>query len=542
VKLRRCDLRLAALPETPVTTATREGISSGAARRANWFVSGPAIVAYIACLEFPIHLPTPGGYGFFIDELYFMACGQHLSWGYVDMPPLTAVQAWAARALFGDSLLAIRIFPTVAAAGLVILTGAIVRRLGGGRFAQALAAIAVLLAPFNLSFGSYLSMNSIEPLLWMGCALILIRMIQKGDLKLWLWFGVLAGIGLENKDTMLLFGFALIAGLMLTPERLLMANRWFVYGGLAALLIFLPNLIWQIQHHFPHLEMLANIKRSGRNVKIGPLGFIGWQLLGMQPLAAPIWLCGLYAYLFRDAFKPYRALGYAYVLALLILLLVEGRFYYLAPAYPMLLAAGAVVIEKWTLQPGRGWLRPAYAGVVAVSGAIIGLGTLPLLPPRAYISYTRFIGLSEPRFENRKASDLPQFLADRSGWPEMAVATAKVYDDLPADQKARTAIFGSNYGEAGAIDFYGPALVLPKAISGHANYWYWGPRNYTGESMIVLGSDRRRLQQLFAKIEPKAVVGNPYAMASEHFTIYLCTQPRGGRTLEQVWPMLKNWD
>ena len=517
-------------------------VTSGEAARGNGFVSGPAMVAYIASLEIPIHLLNPGGYGFFIDELYFMACGQHLSWGYVDMPPLTAVQAWAARALFGDSLLAIRIFPTIAAAGLVILTGAIVRQLGGGRFAQALAALAVLLAPFNLSFGSYLSMNSIEPLIWMGCAAILIRMIRTGDVRLWLWFGVLAGIGLENKDTMLLFGFALIMGLMLTPERHLMATRWFIFGGLVAFAIFLPNLIWQIQHHFPHLEMLANIKSSGRNVAIGPLGFIGWQLLGMQPLAAPIWVCGLYAFVYGGAGKPYRALGYAYLLTMTILLLTAGRFYYLAPAYPMLMAAGAVTIENWTAQSGRGWLRPAYTAVLAVSGALTALNVLPLLPPQPYVAYTGFMGFSEPKFETRKASDLPQFLADRWGWPEMAAATAKVYDDLPSDQRAKTAIFGSNYGEAGAIDFYGPELGLPKAISGHVNYWYWGPRSYTGESVIVLGADRDRLEHVFATVEPKATVGNPYAMASEHFTIYLCTQPKGGHTLERIWPSLKNWD
>ena len=524
-----------------MASALSERVPNGAAMRAKWFISGPAIVAYIASLEFAIHLPNPGGYGFFIDELYFMACGQHLSWGYVDMPPLTALQAWAARTLFGDSLLAIRIFPTIAAAGLVILTGAIVRQLGGGRFAQGLAALAVLLAPFNLSFGSYLSMNSIEPLLWMGCALIIIRMIQTGDVRLWLWFGVIAGIGLENKDTMLLFGFALIAGLILTPERRMMASRWFIFGGLVAFAIFLPNLIWQIQHHFPHLEMLANIKRSGRNVAIGPIGFIAWQLLGMQPVAAPIWLCGLYAFLFSDAFRRYRALGYSYLLTLMVLLLTEGRFYYLVPAYPMLMAAGAVAIERWTARPRRGWVRPAYAAFVAVTGAITALNVLPLLPPRAYIAYTRFMGFSEPKFENRKASALPQFLADRFGWPEMVAATAKVYNDLPAGQRARTAIFGADYGEAGAIDFYGSAYGLPKAISGHVNYWYWGPRNYSGESMIVLGAPRERLERGFAKIEPKGEVGNPYAMANEHFTIYLCTQPKGG-TLKQIWPMLKNWD
>ena len=180
------------------------------------FTSGPAVVAYVSALELILHLPNPGGYGLFIDELYFLACGQHLSWGYVDMPPLTALQAWAVRALLGDSLLAIRLLPALAGVGLVLLTGALVRQLEGGRFAQALAAVAVLVAPFYLAFDSYLSMNSVEPLLWMGCVLILIRMIKTGDTRLWIWFGVIAGVGLENKDTMLLFGFALIAGLLMT--------------------------------------------------------------------------------------------------------------------------------------------------------------------------------------------------------------------------------------------------------------------------------------------------------------------------------------
>lgn len=527
---------------TPSASPSDELTDSAATLSENRLLSGPAIVAYIASLEFLIHLPNPGGYGFFIDELYFMACGQHLSWGYVDMPPLTAVQAWAARAILGDSLVAIRLLPTLAAAGLVILTGAIARQLGGGRFAQALAALAVLVAPFYLSFGSYLSMNSIEPLLWMGCALVLIRIIRTRDDRLWLWFGVLAGIGLENKHTMLLFGAALIAGLLVTPERRLMASRWFVLGGIAALLIFLPNLVWVVRHHFPHLEMLANIRRNQRNVAFSPLGFIGMQILGMHPLAAPVWICGLWVFLFRDAGRPYRALGYAYLLTLILLLLAGGRFYYLAPAYPMLTAAGAVAIDRWSAHAGRRWVRPAYVAVLAVTGAIVALTSLPLLPPETYIRFTRMTGISQPKIENRKASELPQLLADRFGWPEMAAAVAQVYNALPREQRARTAIFGSNYGEAGAVDYYGPALGLPRAISGHDNYWYWGPRGYTGESIIVLGSTREELERYFGRVEPKAAVGNRYAMANEHFTIYLCSEPKGNRTLDQMWPKLKNWN
>jgi hypothetical protein len=503
--------------------------------------SGPTIVAAISAIELILHLPNPGGYGLFIDELYFLACGEHLSFGYVDMPPLTALQAWTARALFGDSLLAIRIFPALAGVGLVLLAGAIVRQLGGGRFAQALAALAVLVAPFYLAFDSYISMNSVEPLVWMGCVLILIRMIKTGDTRLWIWFGVIAGVGLENKDTMALFGFALIAGLLMTPERRLMRSRWFVVGGTIAFLIFLPNLIWMVQHHFPHLEMLANIKRSGRNVALSPIGFIGQQILGMHPIALPIWICGLWAFLFSQQGRPYRALGLAYLVTLLILLLTGGRFYYLAPAYPMLIAGGAVAIERGLSSPRWRWVRPTYMSLLAATGAAIALIILPLLPPETYIRYTKFIGFSQPKFEHRQSSELPQLLADRCGWPEMAAAVAKVYDSIPADERARTAIYAEDYGEAGAIDFYGPKFGLPKAISGHVNYWYWGTHGYTGESMIVLGNTRERLEQYFGRVEERGVVGDRYAMAQEHFTIYLCSEPKG-HTLDQMWPQLKNWD
>ena len=287
--------------------------------------------------------------------------------------------------------------------------------------------------------------------------------------------------------------------------------------------------------------MLANIKRNQRNVAFGLLGFVGLQILGMQPLAFPVWICGLWFFLLSAPGKPYRALGWAYLVTFLILLLAGGRFYYLAPAYPMLLASGAVAMEGWFARSRWRGLRWGYMGLLAVTGGIAALNILPLLPPEAYIRYTHFIGFSQPRIENRRTSELPQLLADRFGWPEMAAAVARVYYALPQDERARTAILGQNYGEAGAIDFYGPRLGLPKAISGHDTYWYWGPRGYTGETMIVLGETRDRLERYFSKVEAKGTVGNPYAMASEHFTIYLCREPKGW-TLAQRWPELKNWN
>lgn len=502
--------------------------------------SGSGVVGLIALGTLALHLGAAKVYGLFIDELYFLACGEHLAWGYVDMPPLTAAQAWLARALFGDSMLAIRLFPALAGAGLVMLAGALVRELGGRRFAQGLAALAVATAPGYLLVSSYLSMNSIEPLLWMGCALVLIRIIRTGDTRLWLAFGAIAGIGLENKDTMLLFGFALVAGLLLTPERRLMRNRWFLAGGAIAFLILLPNLIWMIRHHFPHLEMLANIRRNGRNVELSPLEFMAQQAVFTGPLAAPIWLAGVWRLLAGRAARPHRALGLAYVVTIGVLLAVHGRVYYPLPAYPLLFAAGAVALEAWLASPGLRWARPAYATAVATAAAILAPIAMPLLPPETYLRYSRAIHLNPPRIEHRTTSALPQLFADRFGWPEMAQAVAKAYNDLPAAERERCAIFGNDYGQAGAIDFYGPALRLPKAISGHLTYWYWGPRGSSADVMIVLGDRREMLEREFEDVRAAAEIGQEYAMAQEHFTLYVCRKPRGW-TLEGIWPRLKNW-
>jgi hypothetical protein len=504
--------------------------------------AGPRIVAVVAALTLLLHLATASVYGLFIDELYFLAAGEHLAWGYVDFPPLTALQAWLTRALFGDSLLSIRLFPALAAAGLVLLTGAIVRELGGGRFAQGLAAVAVALAPAYLAFGSYLSMNAIEPLIWMGCALLLLRMISTGETRLWLGFGALAGLGLLNKQTMLLFGFALVAGLALTAERRLMANRWFLLGGLVAFLICLPNLVWAITHGFPHLELLANIRENRRDIDFTPLQFLWMQVFFMNPLAAPLWIAGLLYFLVGRERRSLRALGWAYLIALGVLLALHAKVYYLGPAYPMLLAAGAVSFERWLAAPGWSRLRPVDASLVTVTGALISPMVVPMLPPETYLRYTSAIGFDQPRLENRRTSAMPQFFADRFGWPEMVETVAKAYHALPPEERAKCAIFGNDYGQSGAIDFYGPRLGLPKSIGGHLTNWYWGPRDYSGEIMLVLGDDRESLLRHFESVEPAGDVGHVHAMAQEHFTVFLCRKPRWPAALAGVWPHLKKFE
>jgi len=525
------------------TSAAHTG-TSGSPERGKldnrWF-SGPAIVAYVASVKLIAHLATASVYGFFIDELYFLACGQHLAWGYVDMPPLTAFQAWLTRALFGDSAYSIRLFPSLAAAGLVLLTGTLVRALGGKRFAQFLAALAVLVAPAYLAFDSYLSMNSIEPLVWMGCALLVIKMIQTGNTRLWLWFGVLAGIGLLNKDTMLMFGFALVAGLLLTMERRILWNCWIFIGGGIALLMFLPNFMWMVRHHFPLLELLANIRRNGRDVPFGPLQFMGMQILLIHPASLPIWCAGLWS-CFAGRARRYRCLAWTYVIALAVLLATRGKVYYLAPAYPMLLAAGAIALESWSARPRMRTLWAAYCGVLGISGAMLAPTIFPILPPQTYLSYTHALGIAQPRMENRATNAMPQFFADRLGWPEMVAAVAKVYDSLPPAERARTAIIGNDFGQCGAVDFYGPKYGLPKSIGTHLTYWYWGPRDYTGEIMIVLGDTIQGASQWFDSVEEVAEVGHVYAMKQEHFKILLCRHPKNGTTLKDIWPRVKNFN
>ncbi len=525
-----------------MTLFSKPASPDGVRRIAGQWLSGRAIVALLAAVKLLVHIATAANYGLFTDELYFLACGEHLAWGYVDMPPLTAFQAWLARALFGDSLLAIHFFPALAGAGLVLLTGALARELGGGRYAQALAALAVVAAPSWLYVHSYLSMNSIEPLLVAGGAMVLVRMIKTGDTRLWLVFGALAGVGMLNKHTMLMFGFALLGSLLATGRLRLLWNKWFLAGGAIALALFLPNLIWMWQHHFPHLELLANIKRNQRNVELSAFAFLGQQILSMHPAALPVWLAGLWHFLAGQEGRRFRALGLAYLLALGVLLATAGRTYYLFPAYPMLLAGGAAALERWLRRPALLWVRPGYATLLAATGALLAPITLPVLPPETYVKYTQAIGVSQPAIEHRRASVLPQLFADRFGWPEMAQAVASAYHAIPVAERERTTIFGQDYGQAGAIDFYGPKLGLPKALSGHQTYWYWGPRGYTGEILLVMGDRREVLEGKFEKVEKVGTVGHRYAMRSQQWDLFLCRDPKGWKNLQEIWPRLKNWN
>jgi len=504
-----------------------------------WALSATGVVLCIAALKLGVHLYSGRHYGYFVDELYYLACSRHLAWGYVDQPPLIAVITWIVRTLFGDSLPAIRFLPAVAGAGEVALSALIAREFGGKLFAQVLAALATLVAPGILASDNLLTMNAFEPLFWMGCAWVLIRILKTGNAKLWIWFGILAGFGLENKHSMLIFGAGLVVGLLLTPQRRAFASPWFWIAGAIAILIFLPNLLWNIQHHFPFLEIQANIRRSGRDTPLTPLAFFAQEGLTMHPLGVPIWLAGVYFFFGTKSGKLFRSLGWAWVFTAAVIVTVSPRIYYLFPAFPLLFAAGAVVWEA-VLHSRPAWLKLAYSSLLVATGALLAPIAIPVLPPEIYIRYTKTLHIAQPAIETHRLGPLPQIFADQFGWEEMTATVARVYNDLPVEVRARTAIFTRSYGQAGAIDLFGPKYGLPAAIGVHQNYFLWGPRDYTGESVIVMAGRQQSLESLFSDVQKVASVYHPYSMPYEHFDVFYCRSPK--QPLSEMWPRLKYWN
>src|SRR6266536_2511508 len=286
-----------------------------------------ALIIGVSALALLVHLLTNSRYGYFRDELYYIACGRHLAFGYVDQPPLSIAVLWLSQLLFGDSLFAIRLFPALAGAGTVALAGMIARELGGRAWAVALSCAAALCAPFYLSVGNFFSMNAFEPLCWMGCIYLLVRIINEPEVagKLWLWFGAILGLGLENKHSMAFFAAGILAGLLLTPERRHFARKWIWLGGLVAFAMALPNILWQARHHWPTYELLNNIAHSNKNVRLSPTQFIAQQIVLMNPATLPLWIAGLlWVFGSRDGGR-YRAIGIIYLVTLAEFLLLHGK-------------------------------------------------------------------------------------------------------------------------------------------------------------------------------------------------------------------------
>jgi len=497
------------------------------------------LVGCMALAKLLLHVYFNNRYGYFRDEFDYLACGDHLAWGYVDQPPLVPFLARLSRVALGDSLRAVRFLPALASSALVPLTALIAREFGGRRFALLLSAVCVLIAPIYLSNGSLLTTNMLEPLLWMGCAYCVILAIKRDNPRYWLWFGVIAGLGLEEKYSIAVFGFAIVVGLLLTPQRRFLWDKWIWLGGAAALLILLPNLLWNYYHQWPFLQLMHNIRASGRDVPLTPWQYFSQQTLLIHFFSTPIWVAGVVALFFCKSLRPYRVLGWSYLVAFTVFVALKGKNYYLAPIYPMLLAAGAVVCERLIERTRQNWLKPALALLLLAGGAWLAPVVVPVLPVEKFITYMNALPFKLPRSERRHfGAVLPQHYADQFGWEEMTAAVARIYNSLPPEDRPKTAIFGNNYGQSGAIDFFGPKYGLPKSIGGHQSYWLWGPRDYTGEIIIVLGDRRESIEPKCASVQEFDVTFSPYAL--EHDPIFLC---RGLKwNLQEIWPKTKNWD
>lgn len=498
-----------------------------------------AVLIYLGLAKFVLHLLVAGRYGYFRDELYYIVCGQHLAFGYVDHPPFTPLMAAVSRALFGDSLVGLRVFPALAGAATVVLAGLIARKLGGGRLAQVLAAVSVLVSPVILNFGYMLTNNAFDVLFWTAAAYVLTIILKDDRPKLWPLFGLVAGLALQNKYSIAFFAAALLAGFLLTPARSRLRSPWFWAGGAVALALVLPNLVWQIRHGLPFVELNRNAVAS-KNAVLTVWQFLTGQILETHPLVFLFVLIGVFYFLLAPETKSVRAFGWAYLGLFVFFVVSGGKTYYMASIYPLMLAGGAVGQERLTSHFKRQWLTPLLIALVVLSGAFLAPFVVPVLSPAGLASYAQRLGVAPQSGERHEMGSLPQHFADQFGWTELAADVSRVYHGLSEQDQAICGIYAQNYGEASAINVFGRRLGLPRAVSGHNSYWIWGPDPARTEVMIVIGGTLKDCRQGFDEVVEAARHTSAYAMPYENdLPICVCRKPRGRCT--DVWPLVKTY-
>lgn len=529
----------------PTTTATTTVVRPADATlhpavRLALFFAAIKLLLHVGTNLWEAHL----GWGYFRDEFYYLMCGRHLAWGYVDHGPIVALQARLAETLFGHSLTGIRMFSALAGAARVLLTGLLTWSLGGRRPAQALAMIGILLAPQYLGIDSFLSMNSFESLFWMICLLAVILILRgHNSSSFWILFGISAGLGLLNKPSMTFFLIALLIGLFLTPERRILFTRWAGVGVAILILFALPNLLWQITHHWPTLEFLHNGRVGNKNIALAPLPFLTKQVLNLNPVTILLWVPGLLWLCLHRTAKSWRFLAWTYLIFLAGMMALHAKDYYVVPIYPILFAAGAIAWEqrfanRAAVRNNRVLAFPIYESVLILTGLLILPMAIPVMTPYRWVRYAKAIHLYDQsgNTENASSGILPQFYADRFGWQEEVDQVTHIFHSLSPEDQAKVAIVCSNYGEAGAIDFLGRGL--PPAISGHNNYWLWGPHGNTGDIAIVInGATPEAMRKFYDAVEIAGRMDHPLAMPFEHRNIYLV---RGRhKNLSEDWDQFK---
>jgi 4-amino-4-deoxy-L-arabinose transferase-like glycosyltransferase len=481
-------------------------------------LSDLTVLGSIALIFIVFHTLTNGRYGFHRDELQVLDDARHMDWGFVPYPPVTPLIERISLFFFGTSLAGLRFFSAFTQGLVVIFSGLMARELGGKRLAQVIAALAIAVAPLVMFEGTEFQYSSFDYLWWVLIAYFVIRLLKSENPRWWLGIGAAIGVGMQTKYSMGFFVAALVASLLLSPARRFLKSPW-LWGGVAlSILVFLPNLIWQVQHHFISLDFLRHI--HARDVGEGRAeGFVKYQFLACTNVfTVPIWLAGLYFYFFNAEGKRYRMIGWMFAITFLIFFFAQGRFYYMAAAYPMLFAAGAMLEERWvsTLKPG--WSR-ALLGVTFVALALGCALSVRLVIP--------LYPLDSP---NNFAIKNNEDLREEVGWQELVAEIARIRDALSPAERANFAILAANYGEVGAINLYGPAHGLPQAISGVNSVWQRGYGNPPPQTLIVLGFSQRFRERNFPSCRLAGHETNPYGIKNEetrdHPDIYVCGPPK----------------
>jgi hypothetical protein len=454
-------------------------------------------------------------YGFFIDEVYFIACSKRLAWGYIDQPPLSIALLSMAIHLFSNNVFAIRFLPALSIASTVFVTGLITRRLGGGSISMMIAGLAVMTMPVFLIFGSFYSMNAYEPLIVTTVVYYVVRMVQENAPRYWLHIGILMGLGLEMKHTIVLYGVALLFGLLLSSKRNLLWNHWILLGGLACFIIILPNIIWQFVNHFPSLKLYHN-SFTNKNIEKSALQIIVEQIVFVNPAAFPLWFIGLVSLLFSKGRSYIFMLG-AYVFLLCIMLIGHSsRPDRITSVYPFLMAFGAVAIEQYLVTFWQRFAQISIAVLILFTGMLLAPIFCPVLPPQTLKVYIAKLGLQFDVEEGKKGEPIPQWLADRIGWKELTAEVAEIYNTLPVNEKQNAVIITNNYGQAGALELYGPKYGLPTVYATHNSYHSWGPPSDTVRTYIGVCFDLNDMSDKFDNVEQAAIYYCPDCTKPQH--------------------------
>ena len=484
-------------------------------------MSDLTVLLLLAAAKLLLHVLTDGQYGFHRDELQTFADARHLAWGYVAYPPLTPFIGHVEQMMFDTSLRGFRFFAAFAQSVVFVITGLMAKRMGGGRAAQIIAATAVAICPISLAASALMQYVSFDYLWFVLMAYFVIRLIDSNDPRWWIPIGIAIGLGAMTKYTVAFYVAGLAIGVFATPLRAQLRSKWLWIGALVSIAIAAPNLVWQLQHHFISLDFLHHIHE--RDIRIGRTRtFIPDQFyITTNTFTVPLWLLGFYA-IFRE--RRYRILGWIAVATLAIFIVARGRGYYAGPIYPMLFAAGAVDLER-RIGSHRMMYAPV-AAILAIGGIMASLLVLPITPIHS------------------KAWDVatklnPDFV-EELGWLELAGEVARIYNTIPPDERAHTGVFANNYGEAGAVEAFGPRYGLPRPLSGANSFWFRGPGNPPPQTLIVLGDNREALEQVCQSVTLAGHPPNPWNVRNEEAMyandIFICRRLRV--PIDKLWPKL----